>query len=288
GAPVVEVASRLDAGPAERALDLREALRGGPAPVGLVYVCTPNNPTGHLVDEEELASIQELLPGAVLLVDRSFESVAAGQIEGGQIEGGQIERGTTEEGTPSGVLRVRGGPAPGRIEVRSLTKDFAVPGLRLGFALGDPDVLRACRAQIPPWSVSAPATAGALAAVEPAALEHLERTRRLWLADTAALFDGLAQRGFEAVRRSAPFGLVRVEDADAARRALLTRGVHVRSCASFGLPEHLRLSGRAAPDRAALFAALESSGVRPAPVRVEDTSRVETTASVEDVDQPRS
>ncbi|MEO0662545.1 MAG: aminotransferase class I/II-fold pyridoxal phosphate-dependent enzyme, partial [Planctomycetota bacterium] len=236
-----------------------------------------------LVDEEELASIEGLLPDAALLVDRSFESVAAAQTECGR-----VERGPTEEGTPSGVLRVRGGPVPGRIEVRSLTKDFAVPGLRLGFALGEPDVLRRCRAQIPPWSVSAPATAGALAAVEPAALEHLQRTRRLWLADTAALFDGLAQRGFEAVRRSTPFGLVRVEDADAARRALLTRGVHVRSCASFGLPEHLRLSGRAAPDRAALFAALESSGVRPAPVRVEDASRVETTAPVEDVDEPRS
>ena len=125
--------------------------------------------------------------------------------------------------------------------VGSLTKLLACPGLRIGYVLAD-DVDRFRRRQ-PEWSVN-----GLAAAALPDLLERVDLPE--WAAAVAslrkALVDVLRAAGLEPAPSDANFVLVR---APGLRERLAPRGVLVRDCASFGLPQHVRI---AVPDAAGL------------------------------------
>ena len=125
--------------------------------------------------------------------------------------------------------------------VGSLTKVLACPGLRLGFVLGD-DVERIGRRQ-PAWSVGSVALAVAvdvLGGVDlPGWTAGIARGR-------AELVDLLAAHSLTAQAADAAWVLVR---SPGLRHRLAPRGVVVRDCTSFGLPDHVRI---AVPDEAGL------------------------------------
>ncbi len=125
--------------------------------------------------------------------------------------------------------------------VGSLTKLLACPGLRIGYVLAD-DVARFRRRQ-PEWSVN-----GLAAAALPDLLARVDLSG--WAAAVASLrkelVDVLRAAGLEPAPSDANFVLVR---APGLRQRLAPRGVLVRDCASFGLPEHVRI---AVPDAAGL------------------------------------
>jgi len=124
----------------------------------------------------------------------------------------------------------------GSVVVGSLTKLLACPGLRLGYVLGDPDLIARCRRRQPGWSV------GAVAA---AALPDLLGAVDLpaWRAGVAelrgALTDLLASHGLTVRPSDANWVLV---DRAGLREALAPHGVVVRDCASFGLPGVTRVA----------------------------------------------
>ncbi len=102
----------------------------------LVFLCNPNNPTGELLEREQLLAIAKEVNavGGLLAVDEAF------------LEFREDYRRRT-------LLSSSG---PGNVVVLcSLTKMFAVPGLRLGFMAGPPQVINAVRAARDPWSVNA-------------------------------------------------------------------------------------------------------------------------------------
>lgn len=123
--------------------------------------------------------------------------------------------------------------------VGSLTKLLACPGLRVGYVVGDVDALR--RRQ-PAWSVN-----GLVCDALPELLEHVDLPA--WAAAIAALrralVDLLARHGFRARPSDAPWVLV---DAPL-RERLAPRGVVVRDCTSFGMPDVTRI---AVPDERGL------------------------------------
>jgi histidinol-phosphate/aromatic aminotransferase/cobyric acid decarboxylase-like protein len=135
--------------------------------------------------------------------------------------------------------------------LRSLTKFFALPGLRLGYLLASAWVASAVRASLPPWNVSQPAIAAGLAAltlpVEPVR-EAIARLR-------ARLVDRLASIGVTPRAAFATFVVVDVGDAGAFSAAMLARGVRVRDCSSFGLPSLVRVGVRSDEDQDRLLAA---------------------------------
>lgn len=120
----------------------------------------------------------------------------------------------------------------------SLTKAFACPGLRLGFAVApDEPAATALRRRRPAWAVSSLACA-----VVPDLLERAEPrawTDRITRA-RAELVAVLATRGWTAVPADAPWVLV--PRAAGLRDALATQAVVVRDCASFGLDDHVRIA----------------------------------------------
>jgi len=115
---------------------LERALKGD----DIVFLCTPNNPTGLTVQTQRLRETALANPSSLFVVDEAFADFVEG-----------MESITSDR--PENV-----------IVLLSLTKAFAIPGLRIGLAVGAPDLIRSLADSLPPWSVNSLAqTIGAIA-----------------------------------------------------------------------------------------------------------------------------
>jgi histidinol-phosphate aminotransferase len=207
-----------------------------PEEADLVMVGNPTNPTSVLHPAAALASLAR--PGRVLVVDEAFMDAVPGEPE-------------SLAGT-SGV--------PGLLVVRSLTKTWALAGLRVGYLLGDPGLLDRLRQAQPLWAVSAPALAAARACSAPpavaeaAALAWADEGHRRHLTRLLHSIAGVEMRG----EGRGPFVLIYVVDGVAVRDGLRRRGFAVRRGDTFpGLgPDWLRVAVRDPATSDAFAAAL--------------------------------
>jgi histidinol-phosphate/aromatic aminotransferase/cobyric acid decarboxylase-like protein len=136
-------------------------------------------------------------------------------------------------------------PVRGVAVLRSLTKIFALPGLRLGYLVAPREVARAVRASLPPWNVSQPAIAAGLVALE-LETDHIARQiDRLRVRQIAAL----REKEVRWVAARGTFLVADVGDAAAFAKRLLSRGCRVRDCSSFGLPNLARIGVRLEEDQ---------------------------------------
>ena len=202
---------------------VRNAARTGAA--RLIFLCSPNNPTGFLWSAE---AQDALAATAFLVVDQAY----AGFVE------------------PAPECRA----TPDRVILRSLTKDCGLAGLRLGYAIGTPENLGAIRTLLAPWSVNALAQVAGVAALE--ARDEIRARIRDLLAERDRLAAALADQGWEVAVRDAPFFLVRVHDATAVARRLLEGGLMVRDASSFGLADWIRVSPQRALENDRLIGAM--------------------------------
>ena len=113
----------------------------------------PTNPTSVLHPAAALRAL--LRPGRTVVVDEAFMDAVPGE--------------------PDSLIADQ---MTGLIVLRSLTKTWALAGLRAGYAVGDPPLIDALRHQQPPWSVSTPALAAITACLTPAALAEAAKRRR--------------------------------------------------------------------------------------------------------------
>lgn len=203
----------------------------------LLFLCNPNNPTG---DYRPRAVIEAALmddPNRVLVLDEAYASLML-----------DADRWSSH---PL-LARYRN-----LVLLRSLTKDHALPGLRLGYFLADTNVASAVERVRPPWSVNAGASRAGLAALEPPAEAHVALARGM-IAESRSLMErGFRRLRFTVTPSRANFLLVRVGDGAALRRALMPHGLVVRDCASFGLPEYIRVACLRREDCERLLAAVE-------------------------------
>jgi histidinol-phosphate aminotransferase len=201
-------------------------------------VCAPTTPAGAPVPAAAFAELAAAHPETTWLFDQSFLSLS-------------------ERFADAAV------PQPPNVAcIRSLTKDFAIPGVRVGYLIADPALIARLERARPAWTTSAAAQAAAVAACTAGAFVAASRTRLL--ADRAALARGLVALGLAPAPSTAGFLVVRTGDAADLRRRLLARHrIAVRDCASFGLPDHIRLAARPAPDRDRAIAALAAELPRP-------------------------
>jgi len=224
-------------------LDL-EALARTVGPGDLVILSNPSNPAGSAEAPEDLEAVARRCAkvGAVLVVDEAFADFC-----------------------PEVSLVRR---APGHralIVLRSLTKFYAIPGLRVGFAVAPPGLAARIRTRQVPWSVNTLAQeAGAYCLGLPAAwaqesLAYVDRAR-------AALREALGRiPGLTPLPSRTNYLLVGLEPpapgATDLYRRLYRRGVLVRHCGSFGLGErYVRIAVRTDPECRRLVAALEAAG----------------------------
>jgi threonine-phosphate decarboxylase len=196
----------------------------------LVFLCNPNNPTGTVLDPHLIGKCASIHPHTLFIVDESYLVFAP-------------SLGSVMDAKRNNVLALR-----------SMTKDFALAGLRLGYAVGAEELIDALSRVRPPWSVNALAQAAGITALRDR--EHLMRSLRLLATAKHELMTKLAELGMKVLPSAAPFFLVRVGNGATVRRALLQKGILVRDCASFGLPEHIRICTRQPEENTRLVAAL--------------------------------
>jgi histidinol-phosphate/aromatic aminotransferase/cobyric acid decarboxylase-like protein len=175
-------------------------------PAAARFRSDPHNPTGELAGPGDRADVW----------DEAFYPLATGR----------WTRGDTDQG--------------GSLVVGSLTKLFACPGLRLGYVLapaGNVNIVRRLQARQPRWSVNALALA-----VLPALLDKADLPG--WAASISGvrreLSDLLGAYGLRPRPSAANFILV--DGARGLRDGLASRGVLVRDCTSFGLPDSVRIA----------------------------------------------
>jgi len=139
--------------------------------------------------------------------------------------------------------------------LRSMTKDYALAGLRLGYVLTPAEVTEILSKVQPPWSVNAVAQEAGLAAL--ASEDYYRGTWRKLRGLTQALRRSLLELGLEVFPTDANFLLVRVGNGAQAREELWAHRILVRDCASFGLPEYIRVGTRLEEDNCRLVSCLK-------------------------------
>jgi histidinol-phosphate aminotransferase len=141
GATSVRVPNRAD-----HSLDLTAMAAALTPRTRLVFVCTPNNPTGSAVGRAELDAFLAVVPESTLVVlDEAYLEFV------------------TDPGVPDGLHAY--GDRPNVAVLRTLSKAWGMAGLRLGYLVATPGVAEAVRKVITPFSVSSVAQAAALAAL---------------------------------------------------------------------------------------------------------------------------
>ncbi|WP_445004171.1 threonine-phosphate decarboxylase CobD [Halomonas mongoliensis] len=205
----------LSLAPPDFRLDV-EAIAAGLGEVRLLWLCRPNNPTATLVPRAEVERLLALTAsrGCRLVVDEAFVDFI---------------------GDESEALTPLLADHPHLLLLRSLTKQFTLPGLRLGYLLGAPEAVAAARACQPAWSVNA--LAAALVAPLLADRDFQAATRAWLAAERPRLRAGLEALGLVVVPSHANFFLVRHPAGREATRsllpALLRRGVLARHTEGF-------------------------------------------------------
>jgi len=203
-------------------IDRIEAVLRSPS---MVVIASPANPTGALADAAAIVDMAGRHPQSLFVVDEAFADFVPD-------------------------FTSLAGERPHNVAVLlSLTKSFAVPGLRLGLLAASPDLADWVRRTLPPWSVNAMAQAVGARALADA--DFLETTRRALPPLRDKLAAGLAGLGLTVFPGAANFLLARLamtgpNAPEVCRRMLAEHGVALRDCTNFsGLSDrYLRIAVR--------------------------------------------
>jgi histidinol-phosphate aminotransferase len=198
----------------------------------IVHLCNPNNPTGQVVDSVTIDQWAKQWPETLIVIDEAYISYVPAMVSAVSL----------------GLDNV--------LVLRSMTKDYALAGLRLGYAVGAPALIAGmARVQIP-WSVNELAQAAGIAALA-ARTEYEEMWRRL-RGEAADFRQGLTELGYRPRPSTTHYFLMDVGDGAAWRERLLRQGLLVRLCESYGLPEFVRIGTQTREENGRLLAALKN------------------------------
>lgn len=179
-----------------------------PEEADLVVVGNPTNPTGVLHTRDEILALRR--PGRTVVVDEAFADAVPGE--------------------PQSLADTA---LPDVLVLRSLTKTWSLAGLRVGYALGAPELLARLAAQRAHWPLGTLQLAAIDACNAPRAVAEADAGAHRLVVLRADMVAGLIAAGFGVVDGSAPFVLFRVPDADLMRNHLDVKGIAVRRCDTF-------------------------------------------------------
>jgi histidinol-phosphate aminotransferase len=218
--------------------DLDAMLAAIEADTRLVFVANPNNPTGTYLDGDRLERFIAAVPADVLVVlDEAYTDYLPRSLRYDSI---------------AWLTKY-----PNLMVSRTLAKAYGLAGLRVGFGLASAPVIDLLNRVRQPFNVNSVAQAGAVAVLNDPAF--LERSYEVNLAGMRQMTEGLTRLGLTFIPSYANFVTFRVGPAAEVFKRLLAQGVIVRPIASYGMPEHLRVSIGTAQENARFLDALRSA-----------------------------
>ncbi len=187
-----------------------------------VFLCNPNNPTGKYLKRRDIEKLIEAAANSLFVIDEAYVSFV-------------------EKKWNSNDLIKNDNVAI----LRSMTKDYGIPGLRLGYVVACQEIASILSSVMPPWGVNAVAQQTGIKLLENDKYleESLQKTREA----SVFLREQLTRLGFNILATETHFFMIKVNNAATFRRSLLRKGIMVRDCSSFGLPQHIRISPRSLP-----------------------------------------
>lgn len=199
----------------------------------LVFLASPNNPTGGTDAPDEILGLARSLPGDVILcLDEAYAEYldATADLRPLMAEGRKV------------------------VVTRTFSKIYGLAGLRVGYLVGSEEVCGLLNRVRQPFNVNLPALAAAEAALEDA--DFLQRTRAANAAGLVQLAAGFRNLGLEHIPGQANFLAVKVADAAGTFDRLLRAGIIVRPLRGYGMADWLRVTVGTEAQNARLLAAL--------------------------------
>ncbi|TVQ27420.1 MAG: histidinol-phosphate transaminase [Spirochaetaceae bacterium] len=194
----------------------------------IVWLCSPNNPTGTLITDDELSGFIAALPPSVLIViDEAY---------------GEYVR---SPHYPDTIALVRS--HPNLIRLRTFSKIYGLAALRIGYGIAQARAISEIGKLRQPFNVGTVSQAAAIAALD----DHsfVDRSLETNEAQLARITQWLEQRGIRFYPSDANFVCACVPGrARAVVEETLARGVSLRWLGSFGMPDWIRISVGTAPE----------------------------------------
>lgn len=181
----------------------------------ILYICSPGNPTGALIPKSDILEIVDkaLSHDTLCIVDEAFMDFT---------EEESVKREAVER--------------PNLIVLRSMTKFFGIPGMRVGFAIGNKERIGEMMGYKEPWSVN---TLGSIAAIESIGdTDYIEESRRYVAKERDHLYSALKEiQWLKPFPSAANYILLKIKrdgvNADSLAATLAKEGILIRSCSSF-------------------------------------------------------
>lgn len=187
----------------------------------VVFIANPNNPTGTYVTKYEIEEFFKGLPEDLLVVlDEAYDAFID----------------VDDFPNSLGYIKKRN-----LLVLKTFSKTYGLAGLRVGFALGDPELISYLERVRQPFNVNSLAQAAAAAALDDK--KFLNKTRKLILSGKKYLYDGLAKLGIAYVSSVANFILIDAgRDGQTLFKEMLKYGVIVRDMRQYGLKNFIRVT----------------------------------------------
>jgi histidinol-phosphate aminotransferase len=204
--------------------DLETMARAASARTKLLFVASPNNPTGTYNTEEEVEALLCAAPRSTLVVlDEAYQQYAEGS-------------GGYHRSVPRLIRK-----HPNLVVLRTFSKAYGLAGLRVGYAVADPEVLSWLDRIRMPFNVNLPAQQACIAALADTA--HVRRTVRSAAQGRESLTQALRAMGLGVLDSATNFLFVRSPMAGRELfKSLLKLGIIIRPLDEYGLPSHVRIS----------------------------------------------
>ena len=208
----------------------------------MVFLCNPNNPTGQLIRREDIIELVKDNPNRLIVIDEAFMDFV-----------GDHEKYSVIKDAPL---------MDNLIVVRSLTKFYGFPGLRLGYLVANESIVNKLMKYKEPWTVNTIAQVAGMAAINDE--EFAVNTRQYVSGEKTFLHDGLSIiKGIHPFQPTVNFILVRIGDdgitSSEIQNLLLKSNILIRNCSNFvGLDEnYFRVAVKTRDDNHKLLNALK-------------------------------
>ena len=188
----------------------------------IVYLCSPNNPTGTYLSKTELQYILDSLPKHVLVVlDAAYSHFASA------------------EHYSDGMEFVRAGYP--LLILNTFSKIYGLAGIRVGFGAAPQEIIQSMLQVKEPFNVNALAQAAAIAAIGDK--EHVSRSQDLVMQERERMYVSFRKLGISYTESMSNFVLVELgAESDSIYGQLMARGIIVRHGKTWGLPLHVRIT----------------------------------------------
>lgn len=197
-----------------------------------IFITNPNNPTGRYLSRDNVERILDSTQESLLILDEAYLTF----VDSPWSSLDMVERGNL-------------------LILRSMTKDHALAGLRLGYGVARKDIIDTLSRIRPPWNVNAVAQqAGIIALSEE---EYVKQCQVKIKEAKEYLAAELSRLNLPPLPSEAGFFLIKVDNSSEFRRHLLEQKMLVRDGTSFGLPGYIRIAPRTLPECQRLIKAIK-------------------------------